>query len=353
MKLTILQSSLPHYRISFFEQLSKKYDLTVCLFEECYIKRDVDFDVVNFGRSSIRSNFKCLKYIKNSNTIIIIGDHLRKIFLPFFRIIPFLFNKPIIWWGVSADPTRRLFCFLKRYLFKANDFLIFYDYGTLNVFLNMFPYFENKVIVANNTVAPPSRSPISFTLSSFGVINVGSLVSRKNNAMLINVVFRMLNAGYDVKLTLAGDGPDLIFLQQQVSSLGITDHVDFCGEIVDDDHLFNLYANSSISVSYGQCGLALLQSFSYGRAFLTCSNAVTGGESSNLISGFNGYFIRDESELYDYLVFLYQNPKYLEVLNSNALLTYSTLASFDQHVESFVKAIDNFYILNSDFYEFN
>ena len=65
--------------------------------------------------------------------------------------------------------------------------------------------------------------------SPFELISVGRLVEIKGYPLLLDAVAQLTRQGRDVRLTLAGDGPDRANLEAQAQRLGIADRVVFAG----------------------------------------------------------------------------------------------------------------------------
>jgi glycosyltransferase involved in cell wall biosynthesis len=74
-------------------------------------------------------------------------------------------------------------------------------------------------------------TPISGCLR---IVAVGSLIERKGYDLLIDAVARMRHRD-GVRVRIAGDGPQRSRLQRQATTLGITDRVDFTGEVAPEE----------------------------------------------------------------------------------------------------------------------
>jgi glycosyltransferase involved in cell wall biosynthesis len=81
----------------------------------------------------------------------------------------------------------------------------------------------------------------------FELISVGRLVEIKGYPLLLEAVAQLRGQGRDVRLTLAGDGPDRSSLEAQARQLGIADRVVFAGW-KDQTALRELYLNSDLCV---------------------------------------------------------------------------------------------------------
>ncbi len=73
-----------------------------------------------------------------------------------------------------------------------------------------------------------------------GVLCVGRLVERKDQAALLEAI-----VGSDVRLTLAGDGPEREGLEGLAKRLGISDRVEFTG-VVGQDEVLDLYRGADV-----------------------------------------------------------------------------------------------------------
>ncbi len=83
--------------------------------------------------------------------------------------------------------------------------------------------------------------------SPFELISVGRLVDIKGYPLLLDAIAELCKQGRDVRLTLAGDGPDRATLEAQAQRLGVSDRVFFAGW-KNQDELRALYRSSDACV---------------------------------------------------------------------------------------------------------
>ena len=81
----------------------------------------------------------------------------------------------------------------------------------------------------------------------FELISVGRLAAVKGYPLLIEAVARLLDQGRDVRLTLAGDGPERSYLEGQSRRLGVGSRIIFAGW-KNQVALQKLYRNSDLCV---------------------------------------------------------------------------------------------------------
>lgn len=69
------------------------------------------------------------------------------------------------------------------------------------------------------------------TRAASSITCIGRLVPEKGQALLIEAVARLKDAGYDIKLSLVGDGPNRAELESQVRKWGVDHEVSFLGAL--------------------------------------------------------------------------------------------------------------------------
>jgi len=81
----------------------------------------------------------------------------------------------------------------------------------------------------------------------FQLVSVGRLAEVKGYPLLLDAVALLVTEGRDLRLTLAGDGPERDQLEEQARRLGIADKIVFAGWKTQEE-LRQLYQNSDICV---------------------------------------------------------------------------------------------------------
>ncbi|MDB4132544.1 glycosyltransferase [Amylibacter sp.] len=346
MKVIILQKLIPHYRIELFNHLARKYDLTVVtLIKPTFSENIADFKIIHYGKSRIHYNISCIKvFFAYDKAVFIIGDDLRHIWLPVFRFfINFFFKKPraFIWWGTNEHLSFRYIYKLKNILFLKHDLFVFYDYLTKHIFISKHPEKSGRSIVANNTVFVQSDDHIDQKNRNFTILNVGSLDERKDNITLIKEVHQLLIQGFsDIRLIFIGDGANKYELVSYVQDMKIDSNIIFLEKINDIKLLKRWYKIANISVSLGQAGLSILQSFGFGRAYITTNTAISGGEVNNIIHGYNGFLISNNLKFSSLIEMLYEDRNLLNTINYNAHEYYKQFCTIENYSQSVSKAID-------------
>jgi len=86
----------------------------------------------------------------------------------------------------------------------------------------------------------------------FSIVMIGRLVAIKNHSLAIKVVSKLKLCGIDnVKLTIVGDGPLRVELETLVSSLGLTDAVEFLG-VVGNPYQYMTAADLGLMSSFSE-----------------------------------------------------------------------------------------------------
>lgn len=101
----------------------------------------------------------------------------------------------------------------------------------------------------------PSKFKYNYTNSEVpALLYVGRLDNEKGIPVLLSSVSMLERKGYEVKLTLLGDGRDRFYLEELAKSLGISDRVDFKGFV----------SQEAVSKALGESDIFVLPSFAEG-----------------------------------------------------------------------------------------
>lgn len=143
-----------------------------------------------------------------------------------------------------------------------------------------------------------------------------------------------------IKLVIIGDGEEKEKLDRLISVHKLNNKIEMKGKITDTGTLLDYYRRAIVSVSFGQAGLSVLQSLGYGVPFITKSNAISGGEKSNIKDGLTGFLIDDDIiHLQDKLIFLINNIEESRKMGMKAYEYYSNHCTIENMVGGFNDAL--------------
>lgn len=340
-KVLIIQNIIPHYRKALYNLLSKEYHLTIAHSGVATVSVNDQYKEVVLSvkkRGSFNFQVGLLKEMaKDYDVIISMCDfHWPLNFYPLIRSSKktkfilwgsWLTNKPIVDW-------------LKIYFARKADANIFYCLKDKESFLKA-NVSEKKLFVANNTFDVGERSKSYLYERKFRILFVGTLDLRKENDILIKAFNNIKNEiSPNISLTIIGEGRTKRDLVNLVKKLNLSDRIYFEGKITDPQMLLNFYAESIVSVSYGQAGLSVLQSLGFGVPIITKMNAISGGEKTNIIDGYNGFLCDgSQADLENKLLLLCNDLQRARNMGENAFDYYSKNCTIEIMANGFIEAI--------------
>ena len=340
----ITHNCITHYRIPFFNKLADEYNVTVLHSGEKSTNKEYQFNeifvpVKRIGRLYFQKGI--LQEVNKEKYDVIIASF--DVAWIYTIIALYKHNKKakFILWG-SWITANWLANQLRFFLAKRAFACIFYANGIKNDFINGgVP--STKLYVANNTFDVGDRVQSYKYPIKRRILFVGSLDKRKQNDILIEVFSQILiKIPPNISLTIIGEGNEKHYLKEISDKLKLNNNVEFLGKINDMNKSKEYYKEAIVSVSFGQAGLSVLQSFGYGVPYLTKKNAISGGEISNIKTEYNGILCEDNPiSLSEKLVFLCNNIDYARKLGKNAYDYYSKFCTIDNMVRGFKDAIEN------------
>lgn len=337
----ILQNIIPHYRKALYNLLANDFNLTIVHSGSTTVTNSDKYKEIiliarNFGPFKYQKGL--LKEIYNEYDVVIAMCDLH---WPLNFIG--LFKRPkktkYIFWG-SWLTDKFLQDQIKVHIAKRADANIFYCKQHKESFLKAnVP--EKKLFVANNTFDVGIRTKSYLYEKKSRILFVGTLDTRKENEILIhafNNIKHKLNP--NINLSIIGDGLNKENLLALVDHYKISDRVIFEGKITDPHILLSFYSESIVSVSYGQAGLSVLQSLGFGVPFITKKDAISGGEITNIIDGFNGYLCDGTLiDLEKKILYLCENLEWTREMGRNAFDYYSKNCTIENMAKGFKDAI--------------
>ncbi len=340
--IVVIQSQLPHYRRTFFNKLCELDDVVVihsgtpihnksdCFKEIIVRQRKVGPFNLQLGLSDA---------IDTCQPMAVIAAFDIRNLMSFVLKVRLCSKVRWIWWGLDKGGSEAADK-IKLWLAHGRSPIVFYNSAVRDLFATR-GLALNKLFVANNTFHVENHRSFHEYERKDIFVNVGSLDSRKQNDVLVRAFKAVLEkTGRDLSLYLIGEGRDRKMLTSLIDELKLRDRVFLTGKIEDSAILEGYYARALASVSFGQAGLAVLQSMAFGVPFVTKRSAISGGEKYNIIDNYNGIFCNDEPRsLEDVMIRLVKNEEIARTMGANAYTYYREQASVDGMVEGFRSAL--------------
>jgi glycosyltransferase involved in cell wall biosynthesis len=341
-KILIIQSCILHYRKAFFNELSKTFDVTVIHSGKATVGAGDHYNEILVSRikmgpffiqKNLWSSFESGRY----DVVVAEGNarYISSIFLSFFKKSKCRFG----FWGTYMGKNYVINTFWKYYTRYASVFHLFYSKRDMEVF-EKFSVGKEKLYLANNTFHVQNRVKSYSEKFKNTILFVGSLDTRKEINILIEAFSEILHSIPEyIELAIIGEGVEYQNLKYQVTQLLLNDRIKFYRSITNPKILEEFYNRAYFSVSFGQAGLSVLQSFAYGVPFITKVDAISGGEKTNIIDGFNGFFCDgSQSDLEMKLMLLCNDLQKARKMGENAFEYYSNNCTIEIMANGFIEA---------------
>lgn len=342
-KVLILYNYILHYRKPFFNQLAKKYQVTVLHSGQPSVTEDDDYTeiitpVKKLGPFMFQSGVFKAVFSDEYDIIISLFD-VRWVNILLYLLVKKPSQQHVLWGAWITDS--RIANHVRAFFMKRADASVFYTYEALADFLD-YGMEEQTMYVGNNTFDVGSRIKSFESPVKNRILFVGSLNKRKENDVLLKAFASVKQQlPQDILLTFIGQGSESESLKALSSQLNLGSEVEFLGKINDPEALKEYYQQAIVSVSFGQAGLAVLQSLGYGVPFLTKHNAISGGEKSNIKNNVNSVFCEDSQQsLEQSLVKLCTDIDYARALGEAAFDYYSQYCTIENMTQGFLDAME-------------
>ena len=348
-KVLLIQSVLFRYREPIYRIMSEQVDLTLAYTNRCEIE-DSSYTIIKLPSFKIGplTIHRHVNRILNQYDVVILLPHLN-----FIRLNMIAFQKhkyKLVTWSIglhvsynkhydlNVEPT------FKDKVFEAiqdrADACIFYmpepiEYWKKHKNINIEKYF-----VAHNTVAVEPFIKLPDFTTKDSLLFVVTLYKQKGIGELMEAcAIAKKKVGRIPKLDIVGKGPEKDSIENQIHELGLEGDVNLCGPIFDDKILKEYFFKSILCISPKQAGLSVLKSLGYGVPFVTRTDAITGGEKSNIIDKENGLFYDSVDELANIIADTITNPNKYEIMCQNARNYYLNNATPEKMAQGALDAI--------------
>ncbi len=342
LRVLIAYTELLEYRVAVLERLSRHYELTVSHSGPPMTTNDCGFSEVvlpcrRLGRLRFQPSLRRLVRSGTYDAVIFFMD------IAWFDIlILFLFpprRSRRITWGLWRTKSK-IGNAVRLALARMADCNVFYSHGAADDFRSL-GLSRDQIAVAVNSVhvRNPGRNALSVRDS---ILVVGSFNPRKQNDVTIAAFAAVLSRiKRPVRLVFVGSGIERSRIEGLASASSANAFIEFHDALYDDEDLRGYYDRALCSVSFGQAGLSVLQSFAFGVPFVTRVDAITGGELENIQHGQNGLLCENSQvSLETAIERLIADADFARRLGENALVHYQERASVDHMVAGFVRAIE-------------
>ena len=284
------QSTIPHYRINFYEELKKvkasNWDFSVVYDSKVSkIKNYIIINPNNYSLSIINTKTKICrlfnKYIyfqdfifsSRNYDILIVENALNNISYPLSFLLR---GKKIILWGTGEDfsvvnPSllKKVMERFKLFLCKKSDGFLAYTEGVKKILMNN-NIEEKNITVLNNTIDIMSHRKRFLSTknkiqnkhnSHNSLLFVGRLNKRKKIEFLLDsfLLMKEMNPSFKLLVVGKGDTTYVNFLKNKYKD----NNIKFLGEITDQELMCKLYIKSSLLVFPGDVGLGPLDALCY------------------------------------------------------------------------------------------
>ncbi len=351
-KILIIQPHIPPYRVPFFEELGKRYNITVLYFSG-------EPGATGFKKIRYQGFMYHLKLIRYTPGVYSIAKKYDCVIIMFdlwwlnLALLPFMLDRKrtrAILWGHGIGRTHGLKpATLVRGLIAAKArALIFYTKETKELFRSKTGVKDNKCFVANNTILVKqlANGPLQQEKNCF--LYLGRLQARKCiNVLLKAYALLSVTIRQQHPLLIIGSGDHTLSmgLQQLAITLDITDTVTFAPGTYDEALVAEYYSRAAAYVSPGAVGLGVVQSFAYSVPVVTAAN-IDHGPEFTYCNNENSYLYMNKDDETATIQNLAQSL--LQVVNNRALWqqrssaaqnTYNNECNMEKMVSGFAAAI--------------
>jgi glycosyltransferase involved in cell wall biosynthesis len=165
-----------------------------------------------------------------------------------------------------------------------------YFYGNLNSFL------KNRIHLLHNAIDYKRfyRGERNFTkqrFNNFRIVSVGSLVDKKNQQFLIDILIELLPLVPNVHIDVLGDGPNHGKIVEKIKRFGVQDKITLHGNVNNVEeflHASHLYLHPA---TYEPFGLVLIEAMAAG---LPCICLDGRGNRDVIEENKNGYIFKNQ-----------------------------------------------------------
>ena len=348
-KVILIQETAMSYREPIYQLMNQKVDLTIGYIVDNQIK-DSAIKVMKLPSFKLGPMiFPTKTYsILNNYDVVILLPHFKYLWLSRIAFLPRKFR--LVTWTIGLHVSYDCHYDLTRkpswedWIFEEiqdrADACIFYMPEPIEYWKKYKKIDERKYFVAHNTVKVSPFDKISVYDNRKSFLFVGTLYKQKGIEELIDA-YKQANEKCQALpiLNIIGKGPEKDLIEERIKELNLEKKIYLKGPIYDEEILKDYFFDARLCLSPKQAGLSVLKSMGYGVPFVTRTDAITGGEKTNITHMENGLFYNSVEELSEILVdSVMEASKYSNMAN-NARSYYLQNASPELMAQGALDAI--------------
>jgi len=362
MKVAYITHYLPSYRYNILNKLVNHYNIKLTVYSDVTPQIGLDLNTKrNKVFNSVHSTYRIIQIknkkfyyqkdilkllVNNDYDVYIISALKSDISVWLGLIMGKLMKRKIVIWGHCRKNENKFHNLLMEIMFKLSTSIIFYsqDFKLKWNFkrgLNLKSFVAPNTLEINNTLSAHLSYP--FSEKHITGIFVGRLIKAKKIDLLLKAIHLTIKKGIFFNMIIIGDGPEKARLNIMCSKLKITKYVIFKDSIFDEKILSSYYSFSDIAVIPSHAGLAINQSFAYGKPVLTDNNFVEHPPEITMITENKTGIFYQQNDVYDFsekITNLVLNKEKLVEMGKNAKLSFNEYFSPIKMVNGIYKAIN-------------
>lgn len=256
----------------------------------------IDYPIVDSpGFNDVRALMHLFKVIRTLDVDIIHG-HGAKGGL-YARIIGRLLRKKVIYTAhggslhsMHGEIKNIIYRIVEKALYYITDVLVFESKYSMNTYIKNIHVKTDKFVLNYNAIRiklPETIKEISLDQIRIGAF--GLLRKIKGHDILIEAVINLLNKGYNIELSIFGNGEEESFLESLITKSGRKDNIkirNYCENVEEEMKKCDIVAHPSLFESFGYVPLEAMNEG------ITVVSSLEGGLKEVMNNGELGYCIK-------------------------------------------------------------
>jgi len=271
--ISIIQPALPRYRLDFFQRIERRFPKLKVLSSysvntyseekfhwECRLKSPKKLPGGLYWQSG------ALRVFSQKNDVIVLTGNARYISNVFIILLAKLKHVKTVWWGQYRSPTSsRLSCHLRTLISSMADYRLFYTDQELSEFVASRKASAPRAFALNNGIDVSSISqflkPYEARDRPRRILFIGRFTEKSEVLLLLKALSLPQCEGIEAQLI--GEGDLFAAAEKLAQRLGISDRVNFLGEVNEESSIAKLANTCRMLVYPGCVGLSLIHGMAY------------------------------------------------------------------------------------------